>query len=129
MPKNKPHFEKDPETDEPIVNPEAPVGEAVPASADPEERTMTIEVNGRFFDARAGVKDEMTAGEIAALVGIPERYMVRRLSGGTMFARDDETLSITEGMRFRVERQPEVSMPAGEEQAREVTPHDTRRPV
>lgn len=50
--------------------------------SNPSEVHLHIFVNRRKFERGDGVKDEMTGGEIAALVGVPaDNAVVRRESG------------------------------------------------
>lgn len=71
-----------------------------------ESKQLHIFVNRRKFGVSDGVKPEMTGGEIAALVGVPENQAVIRRDSGPDKREIgvNETIHIENGEHFLVTR-------------------------
>ena len=66
-----------------------------------------ITVNGKRFTAKDGVKPQMNYKEIAALVNVTERQVVRRLDSGTpVDVGANDAVDIVNGADFSATSKP-----------------------
>jgi Multiubiquitin len=78
-------------------------------AASPEQRTITIEVNNKPFEAP---KVEMTGAEIKTLAGVPPDFQLYLLHGDSQRLdpiADDKLLKLHEHERFRAVSGQDVS--------------------
>lgn len=88
---------------------------AAPGTPVPFTPDTFILVNGKKFTEADGVKAEMNYEEIAALVNVNDRQVVRRFIDGDQpplhDVKQDDVVKIESGMKFQVERKPEDVIP------------------
>jgi len=77
------------------------------AEAKSQQKTVTIEVNNKPFEAP---KSTLTGAEIKALAGVPPDFQLYRLHGKNLEpVANDDAIKLHEGERFRAVSGQDVS--------------------